>query len=261
MKRQYYSLTILAATLVLFVSCADSVNKPEDTSLYETNSTIILTAGSNNPLDSHEDNLDETNLLPPDANADGYVNVFIDFPANEVGKSEFNTDIFNTKFTLSVSMPDGKTINADIIPDLDIGISGAFSNVPIYDENGGIAGYVAYNTYSPEIISGLSGEEIDPMMIYNQIGLAAHYSFTVKDRYDIVSDNDSFTTALTDVYNDLNFIPHRQDGEEYNEGNYNFGIVSYSKDIPVYVAFDLYKNAFTLEQVEEIAKSISFTNY
>jgi DNA-binding transcriptional MerR regulator len=46
-------------------------------------------------------------------------------------------------------------------------------------------------------------------------------------------------------------------GYEYGESDYNFGVVAYSKTLSVYVAFDLDKTAFTPEQVEAIAKSIS----
>ena len=45
---------------------------------------------------------------------------------------------------------------------------------------------------------------------------------------------------------------------DYNEDKYNYGIVSYCKTLPVYVAFDLNRNVFTQEQIETIARSIAF---
>jgi major membrane immunogen (membrane-anchored lipoprotein) len=173
----------------------------------------------------------------------------INFPANEDGKTEYSSDIFDTKFSMTVSLPEGMTVDTEqsLFPD---GISGAFSNIPIVS-NGNIVGCVGYNTYDIEVLSG----EPKPMVIYNQISLGNHYHFTIRDKYNVVIDDAEIVAATTDVYNDLGLSA--DEAATYAESDYNFGVVAYSKTVTVYVAFDLDKTAFTPEQVEAIAKSIS----
>ncbi|MCL2159186.1 MAG: hypothetical protein FWH48_07255 [Oscillospiraceae bacterium] len=182
-------------------------------------------------------------------------NYLIAFPANEAGKADYNLHIFDTKFVLSVDLPEGTTIDLDnvLYPD---GISGAFSNVAIKNSAGIVVGCVGYNIYDMAQISEISEAEFNPLMIYNQIGLGAHYRFTVREKYEIVNDTDELSTALTDVYNDMDI--KLEERIDYTEQDYNYGIVSYSKTLPVYVAFELDRNALSPEQIEAIAKSISF---
>ena len=99
-------------------------------------------------------------------------------------------------------------------------------------------------------------DEIEPLMIYNQIGLGNNYHYTVKQKYEIVNNTEEIQTAITEVYNDLDL--RSEERGNYTEEEYNFGIVSYCKTLPVYVALDLDREAFTPEQVEGIAGSISF---
>ncbi|MDR1603352.1 MAG: hypothetical protein LBS10_00980 [Gracilibacteraceae bacterium] len=174
------------------------------------------------------------------------------FPANEDGKTEYSSAIFDTKFSLTVSLPAGTTIDSgqSLFPG---GVSGAFSNIPIVS-GGDVVGSVGYNTYDAEEAFSPTGEP-NPMAIYNQISLGNHYHFTIRDKYDVVIDDAAIVAATTDVYNDLDRSPG--DVPEYDASDYNFGVVAYSKTLSVYVAFDLDKTAFTPEQVEAIAKSIS----
>jgi hypothetical protein len=176
----------------------------------------------------------------------------INFPANEDGKTEYSSDIFGTKFSMTVSLPEGITIDykQSLFPG---GILGAFSNIPIVS-NDSIVGCVGYNIYDAEGSFSQSGEP-NPMAIYNQISLGTHYRFTIRDKYNVVLDDAAIVVATTDVYNDLDRSPGYV--PEYDASDYNFGVVAYSKTLSVYVAFDLDKTAFTPEQVETIAKSIS----
>jgi beta-lactamase regulating signal transducer with metallopeptidase domain len=71
-----------------------------------------------------------------------------------------------------------------------------------------------------------------------------------------LADYDKLQTAATFVYNSLSDMPGNAALRELGEGNY--GIVSYSKDLPVYVAFEFEKSAFTVEEITAIAESLEF---
>jgi hypothetical protein len=180
---------------------------------------------------------------------------FIAFPANEAGKSGYSLHIFDTAFVLSVDLPAGVTIDADPVAAPDV-ISGAFSTVALINASGDIVGYLGYNIYDMEQLAEIAADEFNPLMIYNQIGLGAHYRFTVREKYNVVNDTEALTTAITDVYNDMALAP--PDRMNYTEDDYNYGIVSYSKTLPVYVAFDLSRDAFTPEQIAAMAGSVAF---
>jgi len=184
-------------------------------------------------------------------------NHIIAFPVNEDGKADYNLHIFDTAFTLSVDLPEGVSIDFDstLFPN---GISGVFSNVAIINTDGGMVGCVGYNVYDMAQLSDISEDEFNPLMIYNQIGLGAHYSFWVREKYEVVNATDEWETAITYVYNDLDISPEER--MDYTEDKYNYGIVSYCKTLPVYVAFDFKKDVFTQEQIETIAKSIAFAH-
>ncbi|MDR3310913.1 MAG: hypothetical protein LBS90_06155, partial [Oscillospiraceae bacterium] len=189
-------------------------------------------------------------ITTPDGN--GYL---VAFPANEDGKTEYSAAVFDAAFRLAVVLPDGMTIDSgkSLYPD---GISGTFSNIPVLGANGIAVGSLGYNIYDPDALAGVPAAEFSPMMVYNQIGLGAHYSFLINEKYDVVSDTGALATATTYVYNDLAFSGNGSASGNYGEADYNFGIVSYSKTLPVYVAFDLDRSSFTPEQIDAIAKSI-----
>jgi len=178
----------------------------------------------------------------------------IDFPANEVGRAEYNEHIFSTEFTLTLTLPPEIAIDSD--KSLDGGIIGTFSNIPILNEKGDTVGCIGYNVYDAEMLVGIPEDEIDPMMIYNQISLGNHYQFAVKRKYDVVNNTEEFLTAISEVYNDVNLSP--ADRGKYSAEDYNYGIVSYCKTLPVYVALDLDREAFAEDQIENIAESILF---
>jgi hypothetical protein len=170
------------------------------------------------------------------------------FPANEEGKTEYSADVFAAEFSLAVSLPAGIAVDADgsLFPG---GIAGTFSNLPIVDSGGNQVGCVGYNVFD----SGQADGAAEPMMIYNQICLGNHYRFTISEQYEVINDDDTVTTAVTGVYNDLEWPADK----DYTEADCNYGVVAYSKTLAVYAAFDLDKNFFTREQCEEIAGSIT----
>jgi hypothetical protein len=182
-------------------------------------------------------------------------NYLVAFPVNEDGKSEYNVHIFDTTFVLSVDLPAGVTLDFDssLYPD---GISGVFSNLSLVSADGETVGYVGYNIYDMEQLAGITEDDFNPLMVYHQIGLGAHYRFTVRESYEVINDTEELSTAITAVFNDM--ASSQEERADYSEEEYNYGIVSYSKTLPVYVAFDLNKEVFTQEQIENIARSISF---
>jgi hypothetical protein len=179
---------------------------------------------------------------PPQSN-----NQTVTFPANDKEKTEFNASIYEiAPFDLSVELPNGWTLKERESAagfDTDIAIQGVWSVLDIFDENGGHAGAVGYNTYEP-----YQGAEDVPQAIYNQIALGNNYHFDVRDSYTAIRETASGVTAAADVY----YSASINNGAEKT----NKGIVSYNKNLLVYVAMEFASDKITDEQVENIAKSI-----
>lgn len=74
------------------------------------------------------------------------------------------------------------------------------------------------------------------------------YHFDVRDTYKVINETETGVTAVTDVY----YSAAVNDGKE----KHNKGIVSYNKDMLVYVAFEFDQGRITDEQLESVAKSI-----
>lgn len=177
----------------------------------------------------------------------------VEFPAKSNEKNDYNVFVFENNFTISVTMPEGATI--DTAKSLSTeGMIGVFSCIPIINPQGNEVGRVGYNVYDAEQLETLQDDREKAMVIYNQISLGNHYHFTIRDSYETITDTTTWSSALTYIYNDMNC----DETTEYSESDYNYGIVSYSKVEPVYIAFDLDKKSFTLEQIKAIAQSISF---
>ena len=173
----------------------------------------------------------------------------ITFPVSDKGKTEFNTAIYETEpFTVSVNLPNGWTFGEDErenpgVFNENLALLGVWSIVNIYNGNNECAGAIGYNIYEQ-----YEGAEDDPRAIYSQIALGNNYHFDVRDSYAVVVETDYGTTAITVVYYSANI----NSGEEIN----NRGIVSYNKDLLVYIAIEFAYDMITDEQLENIARSI-----
>ena len=119
-----------------------------------------------------------------------------------------------------------------------------WSVLDILQENGDTIGAIGYNLYEP-----YEGAEDDPRAIYSQIALGNGYHFDVRDSHTVVRETTSGTTATADVYYSASF----NNGEEKQ----NRGIVSYNRDLSVYVAIEFDRERTTEEQVKRIAGSIN----
>lgn len=179
-------------------------------------------------------------------------NQAVTFPSSDNGKTEFNADAYDiTPFDLSVDFPADWTMkeresatgnNADTV----LGLAAVWSVHDIYDGAGEHIGAVGYNTYEE-----YEGAEDMPQAIYSQIALGNNYKFDVRDSYIVIAEAESGLTATCDI----------DYGASINNGTEkkNKGIVSYNRDLLVYVAFEFISDQITDEQTENIAKSIELT--
>lgn len=175
-----------------------------------------------------------------------YVEYTLVFPSGNDKITEYNTDILGIEnFSVSFLLPDGWTIQAKSENNVSDIYRSIFSAYYIFNENNSCVGTVGYNV----IPTDLSGDELTPNAIYNQIALGNDYCFDIREKYDVINTSDTGETAITDVYY----------SEVITEGNgekFNTGILMYDSSCGVYVAFDLDSKALTYAQCTNIAKSI-----
>ncbi|MCL1793287.1 MAG: hypothetical protein FWG34_05420 [Oscillospiraceae bacterium] len=171
------------------------------------------------------------------------------FPASDKGKTEYNAAIYEIEpFALSVELPENWSYK-EREPGADFAGHFAFFEIlwsvfDIYDESGEFVGAVGYNIY--ENYEG--AEEDDPRAIYSQIALGNHYHFDVRESYAVVKETEYGKTATADVYYSANI----NGGTEMK----NKGILSYNRDLSVYVAMEFESALVTDEQIANIAKSV-----
>ncbi|ADY55302.1 hypothetical protein Sgly_0961 [Syntrophobotulus glycolicus DSM 8271] len=170
----------------------------------------------------------------------------ITFPSDNTGKTEFNASIYEVgPFTLSLKMPSDWSIES-VAPNEGFTFLPVFSKSYILNENDEYVGVVGYNTYEV-----YEGAEEDPRAIYNEIALGNDYHFDVRDSYNVIKETPAGSAAVVDVY----YSGSINDGVEKQ----NKGIVSYNKDLLVYVAMEFYRDKITHEQANMIAESISIS--
>lgn len=169
----------------------------------------------------------------------------IDFPASDFGKTEYNASAFEiTPFSVSFSLPD-KWSTEELQTTEDYEFLSAFSKHIINNENGLCVGVVGYNVYEP-----LKGGEDDPRAIYSQLALGNNYQFDVRNTYEVAKETANGITEVVDVM----YSASINDGKEKQ----NIGVLSYNRDLLVYIAFEFESSALTSEQIDSIAKSVTF---
>ena len=142
-------------------------------------------------------------------------------PADDYAKTEFNARVYAVEpFSLSLTLPDGWSVKKQEAAE------DKFKLLSVVYE----------------------GAENEPAAIYNQIALGNDYQFDVRETYKVMNETKTGVTAVTDVY----YSAAVNDGKEKR----NKGIVSYNKDMSVYVAFEFNQERITDEQLESVAKSI-----
>ena len=169
--------------------------------------------------------------------------ITISFPSSDYEKTEFNASLYAIDpFSLSIKLPDNWSVEERKSEDEFILLS-VFSKYNIRNEDNVLVGVVGYNIYEPfeNLID-------DPRSIYSQLALGNNYQFNVRDTYDVISETENGVTAMVDVF----YSASINNGEE----KHNNGILSYNKDLLVYVAFEFNSEKIKDEQIREIAKSI-----
>lgn len=126
-----------------------------------------------------------------------YAENILVFPLANDKMTEYNTDILGIEnFSVSFLLPDGWTIQDKSDNDASDIYRSVFSAYYIYNENNSCVGTVGYNIIPTE----LSGDDLIPNAIYNQIALGNEYFFDIREKYNIVNTFDTGETAITDVY-------------------------------------------------------------
>ncbi len=179
--------------------------------------------------------------------------ITVTFPARTDELTKYNKDIFSIEpFETVIVLPDGWTISEKGEGDTKFPISGAWSSMGIYTDDGTYAGAIAYNIYEE-----YEGVEEWPQAIYNQIDLGNGYHFEAHSEYGYspVTQTESGVTAVTKVY--ISKQVSAQWG--YGDGSteiYTHGILSYNKDFHVYIACEFDPALVSNQELAEIAGSI-----
>ncbi|MDE7203671.1 MAG: M56 family metallopeptidase [Lachnospiraceae bacterium] len=170
----------------------------------------------------------------------------VQFPAHAFDKTEYNAQIFEiAPFTMQITLPENWSL---VCPqneeDANKGGAGGFSPVLIY-EGDQLLGSICYNTFEvPQ--EGEYG--IEHVAIYNQLMLGAHVNWN--NEYQTVMESETKCTATCKI---------RIDDLDTREEKFYLGILSYDKELGVYVAIDFIAGEFGDEDmnvVTEVAKSI-----
>jgi|GEM_PF-505688 len=174
----------------------------------------------------------------------------IPFPFSGRGRTSCNAAVYDVApFRVEVQLPSGWTLQerADAQSFNDhVALSGMWSVLDIVDDKQELAGAIGYNTYEK-----YEGAEDLPAAIYSQIALGNDYHFDVRDSYRVVKTSPCGTTALADVY--YSAVVSGTTTEKTNRG-----IVSYDRDLSVYIAAEFAGGRLDEGQLEAIAQSIRF---
>ncbi len=149
----------------------------------------------------------------------------IQFPAHEFGKTEYSAQIFEIEpFTLQIALPkEWSVVCPQDEEEAEQGGAGGFSPVLIY-EGDKFLGSICYNTFEvPQ--EGEYG--IEYVAIYNQLMLGAHVNWN--NEYQPIIESETICTATCEIC-----IDDLETGEE----KYYPAILSYDKDLKVYIAID-----------------------
>lgn len=176
------------------------------------------------------------------------------FPAYDQ-RTEFNGAIFDIQpFQLRIRLPEGFTIAPKGEGDLAYPLMGAWTPLGIYDETGAYVGAVGYN-----LCEETPGAENLPQAIYNQVALGNNYQFSAQPKadgrgeYEPVRQWQQGETAVTKVYTAPQLAQELGLGNNSME---NLGILSYDRQLGVYIAIELDSGKISQQQLVEMASSV-----
>lgn len=219
-------LTVIFITTLLFSGCSKDIDTNDFTHTSETS------------LSTDTETADDLNS--------GFTERTVIFPSGNDEVTDYNKAVLDIeKFTVSFRLPDGWHIEEKGSDDNSKVYASVFSPHYIFDGSDNCVGLVGYNIIPQE----LSGEELIPNAIYNQIALGNDYCFDIREKYDVVSSSETGETALTEVY--YSDVITEGNGEKYNKG-----ILAYDSLLGAYIAFDIDSTAVTNGECTDIAESI-----
>lgn len=179
--------------------------------------------------------------------AGGYYETAVAFPAYQEGKKDYNANIYETApFILRMTLPDGWSIRepADKTPSMF-----AFTPMDIYNGTER-AGMVGFNVF--ELMEGVP-EDRFYRMVYHQLMLGSMVNWD--NGYTPVTGTKTACTATCQVMS--------KDGGPEWAGRMpdapvrlSPAILSYDKNLRVYIAMPFQEGSLTDEQLQTIARSI-----
>lgn len=176
-----------------------------------------------------------------------FVSQTITFPANEIGKTEYSDAIFDIDpFTVELLIPESWQLKT---PDSEENIAwGLFSPIGIY-QNNVLIGSIGYNTFEVYEDAG-----DNPRAIYHQIMSGSVTSWDVD--YTPVFQTETTCTATCKVRHQ---VPKDGQAMAAAETKYNQGILSYDKELLVYIGIEINEGMITSKNLWAIAKSVKLT--
>lgn len=172
------------------------------------------------------------------------------FPAYQGGETEYNAEIYEIDpFTLYIDLPDGWSVKMPAAIDQ----KAALPFTPVYLFDGDTyMGYIGYNTFT------LYEEDDVPegdfyKTVYGAIRLGSLYRW---DEYIPISTTNTTETALATVHTKEEV--EGQSAAAWPEITVP-GILSYDKDMLVYVVIQFEKDAVSEDELKAIAKSITLS--
>lgn len=169
----------------------------------------------------------------------------VTFPNSFANRTEHSAAIYDIEpFKMSIFLPAG------CVMERSAG-EGGWSPMDILLD-GEKVGTADYSTF--ELYDGV--DRSDPgfyRMVYNQLMLGAQANWGID--YTVVKQDEASENAVTKI----GVISDYGNGRTDNEVTYLPGVLAFNTDLLVYVNISFEDGAFTDEQIEDIARSISLT--
>ncbi|MBR5485615.1 MAG: hypothetical protein IKV41_03805 [Oscillospiraceae bacterium] len=177
------------------------------------------------------------------------------FPTRTDERNPFNNRVFEIRhFRVNITLPNGWTIRRKSANDKRFPLTGAWSSMGIYNSENECVGAIGYNTYTQ-----YAGSEELPQSIYSEVTSNTHYNFDTQTSehdggaYLSVHQHETGETAVTEVITSA--LMAKQLGLA-SKNIVNHGILSYNRDLLVYIVCELDSAVVDNECVKAIAQSI-----
>ncbi len=177
------------------------------------------------------------------------------FPTRTDERTPFNNQIFEIRhFRVNINLPAGWSVRRKSANEKRFPLIGAWSSMGIYNSENECVGAIGYNIYTK-----YAGSEELPQSIYSEITSNSHYHFDAQTgehdggAYLTVNEHKTGESAVTEVVTSA--LMAKELGLA-KKAIVNSGILSYNRELMVYVACELDSTAVDSETVKTIAESI-----